>query len=217
MSGCHTQARGLLCGGHSCESAGRGRPEGLSDASSRRLRSQGACGGGGGPGEKQGRHPGGSQAGAPGRLPAPAAGAGGLGGVSCASCLGHHPRLSLSPALITGPTWPCNKVRRVPRESRESIKSQGPLGARGKQGPDSRNLESLTGGGHTNNRADGLTRPDRPPRPLCCPGGWARAPPRSGGLIRNSPPPSSTHPLTEQVRRHRACLPGLVLGAAMSP
>lgn len=51
-----------------------------------------------------------------------------------------------------GPRGRCNKVRRAPRESRKYIKSQGPLGARGKQGPDSHNLESLTGD-HTNNGA----------------------------------------------------------------
>lgn len=61
-----------------------------------------------------------------------------------------------------GPRGSCNKVCRSPRESRKYIKSQGPLGVSGKQGPDSHNLESLARD-HTNNWADSLTRPDRPP------------------------------------------------------
>lgn len=68
-----------------------------------------------------------------------------------------------------GPRGLCNKVCRAPRESRKSIKSQGPLGVRGKQGPDSHNLESLTSD-HTNNWADSLTRPDRPPPATPLPG-----------------------------------------------
>lgn len=59
-----------------------------------------------------------------------------------------------------GPRGLCNKVRRVLWESRKYIKSQGPLGVRGKWGPDSHNRE-YPASDHTNNRSDSLTRPDR--------------------------------------------------------
>lgn len=59
-----------------------------------------------------------------------------------------------------GPRGLCNKVLRVPWESRKCIKSQGPLEVRGKWGPDSHNRE-YPANDYTNNRSDSLTRPDR--------------------------------------------------------
>lgn len=59
-----------------------------------------------------------------------------------------------------GPRGLCNKVLRVPWESRKCIKSQGPLEVRRKWGPDSHNHE-YPASDHTNNRSDSLTRPDR--------------------------------------------------------
>lgn len=76
-----------------------------------------------------------------------------------------------------GPRGLCNKVRGVLWESRKYIKSQGPLGTRGKRGPDSHNRE-YPASDHTNNRPDSLTGPDRATDGRCRSSGSAA---RGGG------------------------------------